>query len=250
MNVFRLAILALGVALSLSSCNTTDVLTPQVDVGTGSVPSSSPANAANGSINGASDQMSSSQYPGAPQAQSGYSPPPQNTLEAQAQALGTGNQGSGRLQPPSQTLVAPQGQAQTQAPSPTQVATVPPAGGGNAIRFLPIIGAPIQAVTPLSRQLGQEARARGLTIKGANDPASGHILKGYFSAFGDSGTVTVVYVWDVLDASGGRLHRIQGQEAVRSSAGDPWTAVPASVMQQIATKTIAEYLAWQQGQRG
>ena len=32
-----------------------------------------------------------------------------------------------------------------------------------SIRFLPIIGAPVQAVTPLSRQLGAEARANGLT---------------------------------------------------------------------------------------
>lgn len=243
---FRLAIAILALALPLSACNTTDVLTPQVDVGTGSVPAGGTTTAGNGQMNGASDPMASSQYPSQPQAQSGYNQPPQNTLEAQAQALGTGNQGSGRLQPPSQALAAPQAQAQ----APAQVAALPPAADGNAIRFLPIIGAPIQAVTPLSRQLGLEARAHGLTIKGANDPASGHILKGYFSAFGDSGTVTVVYVWDVLDANGGRLHRIQGQEALRSAAGDPWSAVPASVMQQIATKTIAEYLAWQQGQRG
>ena len=125
-----------------------------------------------------------------------------------------------------------------------------PAASGESLRFLPIIGAPVQAVTPLSRQLGAEARARGLTIKSASDASSEHILKGYFSAFADSGNVTITYVWDILDASGGRLHRIQGQEIVPSGAQDPWAAVPASVMQQIATKSMAEYVSWRNSRAG
>jgi hypothetical protein len=121
---------------------------------------------------------------------------------------------------------------------------------GATVRFLPIIGAPVQAVTPLSRQLGAEARSHGLSIKSSNDNSSSYILKGYLSAFSDSGKVTVVYVWDVLDNSGSRLHRIQGQESVPSAAQDPWAAVPASVMQQIASKTITEFSSWREARGG
>ena len=148
---------------------------------------------------------------------------------------------------------AAQQQQQQPAAQQTQQASLAPAGATTArgtIRFLPIIGAPVQAVTPLSRQLGAEARAHGLTIKSANDPASEHILKGYFSAFADGSNVTIVYVWDILDASGGRLHRIQGQESLPSGAKDPWASVPASVMQQIATKSVAQYVAWKNAQTG
>ncbi len=252
---FRLvtAVLASVLTLAATACSTTDVLTPQVDVGNGQQTTQTvqnnrlpPANAGNGNYLRAPE--STGQYPAAPS--TGYSSP-QNTLEAQAQALGAGSQQGQALRAPDQTLQPPAGQQQQMpAAGQPQVAALPPSGNGNTIRFLPIIGAPVQAVTPLSRQLGAEARAAGLTIKGASDASSDHMLKGYFSAFSDAGSVTVVYVWDVLDANGGRLHRIQGQESVSSRATDPWAAVPASVMQQIATKTMAEYTAWRQANPG
>ncbi|WFS21496.1 hypothetical protein [Rhizobium rhododendri] len=129
-----------------------------------------------------------------------------------------------------------------------QQASLPPAAAsdGNTIRFLPIIGGPVEAVTPLSRQLGVEARANGLTIKGSGDTAAAYILKGYLTTFADGPQITVSYVWDVLDSTGGRLHRIQGTESVPLKRGDPWAAVPPSVMQKIASKTIAEFNGWRQ----
>lgn len=234
-------------ALALSGCNTTDALTPQADVGGGGQVASSPVTQSD------TDQMAGVPAGQQPLAGQDYTTPPQNTLEAQAQALAAGNGpmqpppvggGSQQQQPAMQSSSSP---AQT-APAPNQTAALAPAKG--TIRFLPIIGAPIQAVTPLSRQLGAEARARGLVIKGSNDPAADHILKGYFSAFSEGGQVTIVYVWDILNQSGSRLHRIQGQEVVPSSATEAWAGVPASLMQQIATKTMNEYTGWLAGHGG
>ncbi len=139
------------------------------------------------------------------------------------------------------------------APEETKQAAASPAPattGAGGIRFLPIIGAPVQAVTPLSKQLGASARAQGLTIKSSTDTTSDHILKGYFSALNDGGKTTVVYVWDILDGAGNRLHRIQGQDTVESSAAEPWSAIPPETMQAIASKTIGAYLEWRRSQRG
>lgn len=264
MRIIGLAIATLGLALGLSACSTSDALTPQVDVGTNGTRSSAPLTDAD------LQSAANANAPPGGNTQPGYAANPQNSLEAQAQALSAGsnsvasaplsapgaNQSSGTLQPPPAAPSAPApptvaAPAQPAAAAPQQTAAAPTAAAAaGTVRFLPIIGAPVQAVTPLSRQLGAEARAKGLTIKGANDPASEHILKGYFSAFASEGSVNVVYVWDILDANGGRLHRIQGQETIRSNATDPWAAVPASTMQQIATKTIAQYMAWRPGGRG
>lgn len=258
MRIIGLAIATLGLALGLSACSTSDALTPQVDVGTNGSRSSAPLTEAD--LQSAANANS----PPGSGMQPGYAANPQNSLEAQAQALSAGsnsvasaplsapgaNQSSGTLQAAPAAPSAPAALAQPAAVAPQQTAAAPATAAAGTVRFLPIIGAPVQAVTPLSRQLGAEARAKGLTIKGANDPASEHILKGYFSAFASEGNVNVVYVWDILDANGGRLHRIQGQETIRSKATDPWAAVPASTMQQIATKTIAQYMAWRPGGRG
>lgn len=137
-----------------------------------------------------------------------------------------------------------------QVQQPQKAAAVVPAAAAGTIRFLPIIGAPVEVVTPLSKQLGAEARSHGLTIKAASDTSSQHILKGYFSALNDGGKTTVVYVWDVLDGTGNRLHRIQGQDTVNATAANLWSVVPPQTMQAIATKTINEYLSWRDGNAG
>lgn len=153
-------------------------------------------------------------------------------------------QASEQSDDPSQTAQQPSEEPQQEQ------ASLPPAANGNTIRFLPIIGGPVEAVTPLSRQLGAEARATGLTIKGSGDTSTAYILKGYLTTFPDGPQITVSYVWDVLDSNGGRLHRIQGTESVPLKRGDPWAAVPASTMQKIASKTIAEFNSWRQTRGG
>jgi hypothetical protein len=172
---------------------------------------------------------------------------PQNTLEAQAQAIESGQDN------PSETKVKQPGNLganlyKTDSET-TKVASLYSAQTAeSSIRFLPIIGAPVQAVTPLSKELGVSARGNGLTIKSSSDQTAQHVLKGYLSAFSDGDKVTVVYVWDVLDNAGGRLHRLQGQESVSGGGGDAWASVPASVMQEIGVNTIAEYMKWKQTQ--
>ena len=227
--------------IGLAACSTSDALTPQVDIpnARSSVSQSSTPvtqsdaerlaydNTDAGGPAAASRQPAGSRAFGA-----------QSTLQAQAQALQSGESEAAVRTPP----------AQPAAPA-TETARAETAASGS-IRFLPIIGAPVQAVTPLSRQLGAEARANGLTIKSSADASSEHILKGYFSAVSEGSQTTVTYVWDVLDGSGTRLHRIQGQESAPGGSGEPWAGVPASTMQSIATKTLRDYMNWRENQSG
>jgi hypothetical protein len=259
----------------LSACNTTDALTPLVDIGdtSGSVRSSPVSQRDVERMAGTAPRRQA--FAAEPQ-QGGYHPAyvqqtyrqgtgaPPTTMDAQVLAL-DGDARSPAASAPiqSKTLSEPVSNAEAEEQDMVeQPARQPPAqqhqtamlsagtSHGTTVRFLPIIGAPVQAVTPLSRQLGTEARSHGLSIKSSNDNSSSYILKGYLSAFSDSGKVTVVYVWDVLDNGGARLHRIQGQESVPSAAQDPWAAVPASVMQQIASKTITEFSSWREARGG
>nr|WP_274706778.1 hypothetical protein [Allorhizobium sonneratiae] len=187
---------------------------------------------------------------------------PQNSLEAQADALQNGYNPvasaplEARASPgqpdehPHRQPVADKGRAEPET-SETRLASLDAtAPKGETISFLPIIGAPASALTPLAEELGRDARQKGLTIiteKGKNAP---HVLKGYFTAYPDGGRTHVVYVWDVLDPQGNRLHRIQGEEEVAEKASDPWQAVPAATMRNIANRTLAAYIGWRNGQSG
>ena len=60
----------------------------------------------------------------------------------------------------------------------------------------------------------------------------------------ESGT-TVIYVWDVLDASGNRLHRIQGRQTNPGfDEGDAWRAVTPGTMQAVGVSSIDQLRAW------
>ena len=114
-----------------------------------------------------------------------------------------------------------------------------------AVYFAPIVGAPVEMVAALSKRLGPVAGANGLRLVPAGTPATTHEIKGYFSAFAENGSITVIHVWDVVVPSGQRVHRIQGQETVPGgSVGDPWASVTPATMETIADKVIGQYLTW------
>ncbi|MEK1888643.1 MAG: hypothetical protein AAAB35_13960 [Phyllobacterium sp.] len=136
------------------------------------------------------------------------------------------------------------------APVPTAATTTANAPGAARtakLRFAPIVGAPIAAATPLSQRLSALAKEKGIVLGTAADTDNTHIMKGYFSALPDGNQTTIIYVWDVLDPAGTRLHRIQGQEKVPGGGADPWSTVPAKTMEGIADKAIQGYLAWVSG---
>ncbi|MFQ0813524.1 hypothetical protein AVM02_10985 [Brucella anthropi] len=128
----------------------------------------------------------------------------------------------------------------TAAAAPQRSAALKP----GKLHIAPIVGAPVNVVTPLTHRMNDDARAKGVELAGNNDPSATYIMKGYFSVLSEDNQTTVLYVWDVLDASGNRLHRIQGQEKVQGAAADSWSVVPASAMQAIADRTMQEYSTW------
>lgn len=151
-------------------------------------------------------------------------------------------------QPPS-TGLAP---ADTETASVTPAAATPsssaqPAGQirSNArIQFAPIVGTTVEAATPLTERLASRARERGIKLAGSTDPATTHVLKGYFSALTEGRETTVVYVWDIYDQAGTRLHRINGQQKLQISGGEGWPSVTATAMQSIADTTMDQLSAW------
>ncbi|MBZ9962299.1 hypothetical protein [Mesorhizobium sp. BR1-1-2] len=124
------------------------------------------------------------------------------------------------------------------------------------LQIAPIVGASVEAATPLTAELQTRARQRGITLAGSADQAATHVLKGYFSVISEGKDTTVIYVWDVYDPSGNRLHRINGQQKAASAnsgangGGDSWKAVAPATMQAIADQTIDQFAAWLGGKAG
>jgi hypothetical protein len=149
------------------------------------------------------------------------SPPTQGALQSEAE--------SGSVQPASTSTAA---------------SLNPGIASRTRLRFDPIVGATVDVATPLTERLAQRARARGITLAGNADRSTTHILKGYFSTLTEGGQTTVIYVWDVYDPQGNRLHRINGQQKAPASGGEGWASVPPATMQAIADSTIDQLTSW------
>ena len=160
---------------------------------------------------------------------------------------------------PAQPLSATPGTATaTPAPSSPAAPTTPanPAQAAAALsktrlQIAPIVGASVEAATPLTAELQTRARQRGITLAGSADQAATHVLKGYFSTMTEGKDTTVIYVWDIYDPAGNRLHRINGQQKSPSvGATEGWPAVAPATMQAIADQTIDQFAAWLGGSAG
>ncbi len=113
------------------------------------------------------------------------------------------------------------------------------------LQVAPIVGASVDAAAPLTAELQSRARQRGLTLVGSTDQTATHVLKGYFSTMSEGKDTTVIYVWDIYDPSGNRLHRINGQQKAPSvGSGEGWPTVAPATMQAIADQTIDQFAAW------
>lgn len=122
------------------------------------------------------------------------------------------------------------------------------------LQIAPIVGASVEAATPLTAELQTRAKQRGITLAGSADQTATHVLKGYFSAISEGKDTTVIYVWDVYDPAGNRLHRINGQmkapSAGNGGGADSWKDVSSATMQAIADQTIDQFAAFLGGKAG
>lgn len=136
------------------------------------------------------------------------------------------------------------------------VVNFPGSGGANVapvnkkditVAFEPFTGIPGNIADTLAQYIAEQARVRSITlVQRVGSPAT-YRVKGFLSAVSTDNAASVVYVFDVFDASGQRLHRITGSQQASVSVGDPWSGVRDPSLNLIAVDVMAELNAWLAG---
>jgi len=173
--------------------------------------------------------------------------PPPNAAQSSAATQGTSSAATSSAATSPTTIVP----APSPAPATSAASAKPATPAQTAIlartrlQVAPIVGASVDAAAPLTAELQSRAKQRGLTLVGSTDQTATHVLKGYFSTMSEGKDTTVIYVWDIYDPSGNRLHRINGQQkAPAVGSGEGWPTVAPATMQAIADQTIDQFAAW------
>ncbi len=119
------------------------------------------------------------------------------------------------------------------------------------IAIAPVIGAPDNISKDLQGQLATAFERNKIpAIRGSNAKGE-YDLRGYVVAAREKAGTKISYIWDVTDRSEKRVHRITGEEMAAGAASpDPWSAVNAQVIQNIAEKTSAQIATWYNGRAG
>lgn len=110
--------------------------------------------------------------------------------------------------------------------------------------FIQINGAPAAQLMNFSRVLNEAAAERKINVVPVGDPSATYLVEGYLSAVSDRGNGLLVFVWDVTDSEGKRLHRVVGQEITGINLTDPWSGVTQSAIESAARRTIDNLAVW------
>ncbi len=129
----------------------------------------------------------------------------------------------------------------TPSPLTSQTAAIDPS---QSIAFLPVEGAPQSTVSALNRSLRNSSQVHGLGLVPGNTTNAKYRVKGYFSALNDGTGTLLVYIWDVVDQNGNRIHRINGRERTGNASADPWQSITDQEISAVADTTAAKLKSW------
>lgn len=108
------------------------------------------------------------------------------------------------------------------------------------VAYAKISGATSDISNKISEKLVALSKEKNMPVVAENEAE--YILRGYFSAAPDSKGTKVYYFWDIVNKTGKRLKRIQGNETVaQTKPGDPWGVVDDATLQKIASNTVDQF---------
>lgn len=110
--------------------------------------------------------------------------------------------------------------------------------------FEPFPGVPGNVGDELLRRIWRRMEREGLAVQKRPGGVASYRVVGALTAVSDDTTSQVFYVFDVVDPTGTRVHRIAGRALSDDSAGDPWANVTTDDLDVIARRVSALLRAW------
>ena len=135
--------------------------------------------------------------------------------------------------PPPPSTAIDDGAQQTASLSPTA-----------SVSFLPVLGPPQSAVSKLSSAIKSSAQTNSVTLVSGAQRGAKYQVKGYFSALDDGSGTRFIYIWDVLNAQGNKIHRISGEERTSTRSSDPWQSVGKEMINKVVERTMQDLRGW------
>ncbi|MBI1384822.1 MAG: hypothetical protein GC150_07930 [Rhizobiales bacterium] len=109
----------------------------------------------------------------------------------------------------------------------------------------PVFGAPDKISKQLEAAVVAETERLLVPVVKTAGVKADYVVRGYVVAAPGTAGTELSYIWDVLDGTDKRVHRITGKRVIAGAAQrDPWALVSAAELQAVATQTATDLAAF------
>jgi hypothetical protein len=108
----------------------------------------------------------------------------------------------------------------------------------------PVLGVPEKYAAKINTQLAEDVKAKGITIVDQKD--ADLVIKAAYAALPEAKKGTkLTYAIDVIDKTGNKVKRIEGDEVVSTKrGGEAWSHVNEEALTKVASRSTSELTSW------
>lgn len=115
---------------------------------------------------------------------------------------------------------------------------------GTVFQFLPFSGVPVNTADAIYKTIRGHASEEGIVLALRLDEPSTFRVRTLINAVGTADASTFIFIVEIYDVAGKRVHRFVGQEYGVAPSGEPWSGIDSDTERHLGDRILAGVKAW------
>jgi hypothetical protein len=115
---------------------------------------------------------------------------------------------------------------------------------GIVIQFLPFSGVPVNTADAIYKTIRSRAGDENISLALRLDEPATYRIRTLINAVGTTDVSTFIFIVEIYDVAGKRLHRFVGQEYGTAPSGEPWSGIDSDTERHLGERILAGVKAW------
>jgi hypothetical protein len=115
---------------------------------------------------------------------------------------------------------------------------------GIVIQFLPFSGVPVNTADAIYKNVRAHSTEEGLKLALRLDEPATYRVRTLISAVGTTDVSTFIFIVEIYDVAGNRVHRFVGQEYGVVPNGEPWSGIDGDTERHLGERILLGVKAW------
>lgn len=122
--------------------------------------------------------------------------------------------------------------------------TAPEKGKGTVVQFLPFSGVPVNTADAIYKVIRARAANENINLALRLDEPATYRVRTLINAVGSADVSIFIFIVELYDVSGKRVHRFVGQEYGAAPGSEPWSGIDAETERHIGDRILYGIKDW------